>query len=110
MDDRNDGVGASAIRRHRKGLLAINGLLLGGVAVLGLWQAAGAQPSGPARPRGEYTAVSGKSVTGGGSDMVYILDGSNREIIALKWDASKKSFVGIGYRGLELDNQVAPNR
>ena len=90
-------------------LLWVNGGLFVLLAVL-FSLPAGAQNSTPgARARGEYTMISGKTSVGGNS-AVYILDSVNQEMIALRWDAGRKSFIGLGYRSLDTDSKLQPGR
>lgn len=76
---------------------------------------AGAQPgAGPgaaatARPRGDYTVVSGR-YQGGTSNAVYILDAANQELMALSWDRSRNELEVIGHRKLADDAQIKPGR
>lgn len=96
----------------RRGLIAANVALLGAVVVLAFTRGADAQNSGqPAgnRARGDYTMVAGKTNSGGPS-AVYILDAANQEVVALKWDSSKSTVIGIGYRNLATDAQSQPGR
>lgn len=80
---------------------------LGVVTLVGVTRS-GAQPStgaggaGAARPRGEYTLVSGK-FQGSSASAVYILDVANQELVALDWDRNKLRFEPIGYRSLKDD-------
>lgn len=95
-----------------RGLLVLNGvlaLLLGAV----VWgQNAIAQnaniPAG-ARGRGEYTMIAGRTLAGS-SDAIYVVDGTNQELVALRWDGAKQGLAGIGYRNLAADAKTAPAR
>jgi hypothetical protein len=101
-----------AWRQGNGPLLTLNIVLV--LMLAGVWwgQSAGAQnanvPQG-ARARGEYTMVAGRTLSGG-SDAVYVLDGSNQELLALRWDAAKQGLAGIGYRSLSGDAKAAPAR
>jgi hypothetical protein len=53
--------------------------------------------------------VSGRTPTGGG-DAVYIIDVANQDMVALRWDTSKQSFTGIGYRDIAADAKIVPGR
>ena len=83
-----------------RALVAANVLLLAAAAIViarpTLVPNAFAQTEA-ARPRGQYTMVSGKT-NQGGPHAVYILDAASREVIALRWDQSRQSLVGVGYR------------
>lgn len=91
--------------RVRPRLVVLNAALA--AAVLGTLVMG--QPVPTARPRGEYTMVSGKSISGG-KDVIYVLDATSREVIALRWDNSRKSLVGVGYRNLDNDSTLPPTR
>lgn len=97
-------------RRFPRGLVALNVVLLAGLAVVTLEPVAGAQMNSPtSRARGEYSVVAGASI-GGVSSVVYVLDSANRELIALNWNDSIKSLEGIGYRDLSVDSSSDPDR
>ncbi len=92
-------------------LIVLNAALLAVVlamVVLNPADASGEQPV-TVRARGEYTMVSGRTSQGNVS-AVYVLDAANQEMVALRWDANKKSFVGIGYRNLDADSKSQPGR
>lgn len=94
--------------RGRAGLIAANVALLGLLAALAMVSSAGAQNSS-ARARGEYTLVAGRS-NSGGSSVVYVVDTSNQEVVALQWDPSHLRMTGVGYRSLASDRRVSPGR
>ncbi len=91
-------------------LVAVNAALVVALAALLLIapRPGHAQPAddraGPAaaRPRGQYTMLSGQ-YKGGTSSAVYILDTSNQELVALRWDRTNKRFEPIGYRNIADD-------
>jgi hypothetical protein len=101
--------------RGRRGLLVLNAALLAALVLLTWGPAAigqNAQPAGGgggARARGDYTMVAGKTIAGGPS-AVYIVDSSNQELVALRWDQSKQQMVGMGYRNLQGDARAIPGR
>jgi hypothetical protein len=87
---------------------------LAGAAVVGVFVArhAGAQESiraADVRARGEYTMVAGKSNVGPNS-VVYVIDSANQEAVALRWDATKQSMIGVGYRSIQTDGRAARGR
>lgn len=86
-------------------LVALNAVLL---VVLGIVSIAHAQPG--ARARGNYAMVGGEYLGGRGANAVYILDAANQELIAVKWDESRKVLDGIGYRDLNKDAQQRSGR
>ena len=67
------------------------------------------QPNAQPRLRGEYTMVSGRT-TSSGKDAIYILDATSREMVAIRWENSRRTFVGIGYRSLDADSILPPAR
>ena len=85
-------------------LIAANVVLL---VVLGAVSIATAQPGN--RARGDYAMVGGE-ILGGDGNAVYILDASNQELIAVKWDTSRKVLDGIGFRDLNRDSQERAGR
>jgi hypothetical protein len=65
---------------------------------------------GDLRARGEYTMVAGKTSSGGSTDTVYIVDSANQEVVALRWDQTKKILNGVGYRSIQADARGARGR
>lgn len=93
-------------RDELRGLIFLNAALLGVLALVAIGPSVVAQGGQPdARARGEYTAVSGR-VLGSTTNAVYILDSTNQEIVALRWNRNRNQFEGIGYRSLVQDAQV----
>jgi hypothetical protein len=96
----------------RPGLLLLNLALLAGLvaAVLGpgrvepAWaQGAGAGGgAAPGRARGDYLLLTGRA-QGLTSDVAYVLDTANRELIALRWDRSRRELSLIGWRSVGDD-------
>jgi len=39
-----------------------------------------------------------------------VLDAANAEMVALKWDQSRQSLIGAGYREVTSDLRVSPGR
>ncbi len=95
----------------RKVLIGVNAALLLALAGMSAWPAGASQPGAavPGRDRGQYTMVTGRMATGSG-DAVYIVDAVNRELVALRWDNSRRALVGVGYRNLDADGATAPTR
>lgn len=90
--------------RTQTRLIGLNAALLG---VLALVTLAGARASAeasaqPTRARGSYTMVAG-AVQGETTHAVYILDSTNQELVALRWNRNNNRFEGIGYRSLQAD-------
>lgn len=93
---------------RRRGLIALNVGLLALVGALTLAPHAGAQRAG-ARAPGDYTMVSGR-IVGGSTNVVYILDANNQEMVAVRWNPTTKSLDGVGFRDLSADAQMQPGR
>lgn len=99
------------IRRQSNALVVLNLVLLGVLALITLAPRAGAQLSdpNPTRARGEYTLVGGETQSGN-ANAIYVLDTANRELVALRWNASTSTLEGIGYRDLAQDVFAEPDR
>jgi hypothetical protein len=97
-------VQANAVLLLALGVLTIAAAMEGGPAA---GMPADAQPPASARPRGEYTMISGR-IQGATTNAVYILDANNQELVALSWDRNRNRFVGIGYRSLLADGRTQP--
>lgn len=79
-------------------LVAANVVALGFLAVIELSAAARAQQ----RPRGTYTAASGR-IEGTETHALYIVDETTQEMIAVQWDPRAKQIKGLGYRNTVTD-------
>lgn len=86
-------------------LIGLNALLLGLLAVVTLSPGAEAQAK-RARPKGQYGIVDGK-FQGAQESAIYVFDSANQELIALRWDRSRKNLNAIGYRNIEEDAKNA---
>lgn len=96
--------------RPSRGLIAANIVLLLLLAVVSLAPTSVAQRGATiGRARGEYTMLAGK-MTGSSAHAIYILDSSNQDMVAVKWNESTKSLDAIGYRDLKEDAQASPGR
>lgn len=90
---------------HR--LVAINvglALCVGVAAVVSPLEAQQGQPA--KRSRGDYSAVSA-AMQGGNSDAIFVLDAANQEMVIVRWNDSKRTLEGIGYRSLADDASAA---
>jgi hypothetical protein len=94
-------------RRKLQGLIAVNAALLGVLAAVTLSPSTFAQRG--SRARGAYMMVSGK-IVGGNAHAVYILDASNQDMIAARWNETTQSLDVIGYRDIQADTQNQPGR
>jgi hypothetical protein len=79
-------------------VIALNAILLGGIALVGLAPGSDAQ----AVRRSTYTMVSG-TVNGQVNPVLYLVDEGSLELVAISWDDQTKSFTGMGYRNLAAD-------
>ena len=85
-------------RRSWSGLILLNGLLLLMLAGVTFGPTAVAQFS---RYRGEYTMVSGRA-NGSTPYILYIVDQNSRELVAIRYDTSKRLVEGMGYADLAV--------
>ena len=53
------------------------------------------------RYRGEYMMVAGHS-NGSPTDILYIVDQNSRELVAIRYDTSKRLIQGMGYADLAV--------
>jgi hypothetical protein len=90
-----------------RALVVLNGALIAVLGAVVLAPSSLAQRG--SRARGEYTMVSGR-IIGGNANAVYIVDSSNQEMIAVRWNESSKSLDGLGYRDISADAQTQPGR
>lgn len=88
----------SGRRASLRGLLLLNVLLLAVLGAVTFGPGAEAQ----LRLRGEYFMVAG-NVKGTQGGVVYVVDGTNEELIAVTYDATAKDLAGLGYRSLAAD-------
>lgn len=88
--------------RRIRGLIALNALLIGVLALVTLAPGVSAQPQARARPKGQYTVLDGK-YQGAAEAALYVFDASNQELLALRWDRSRGTLGTIGYRDVAAD-------
>lgn len=96
------------IPKAPRGLIIVNVALLLALGAISLAPKSFAQRGG-GRARGEYTMVSGK-VTGSSAHAVFIVDSSNQDMVAVRWNESSKSLDALGYRDLKEDVNQSPGR
>ena len=77
--------------------LALAGVVVASAAGLAVGQAVESR-----RVSGQYSCVGGKTI-GGYTNMIYVLDSANRELVSLKWNDGTKQLEGHGYRDLVTD-------
>ena len=88
--------------RSLKGLLALNGVVLGLLAAVTFSPVADAQFN---RIRGRYTMVSGRS-QGSLPYLVYIANETTSEIVAVSYNVQQNNFEGMGYANLANDSNT----
>lgn len=99
-------------RSHVRPLVIANALAAAAVVGVFVARHADAQESiraADVRARGDYTMVAGKSNVGPNST-VYVVDSANQEAVALRWDATKQTMIGAGYRSIQTDSRAARGR
>lgn len=101
MDRTSTDVPRSGVSR---GLLALNGVLAAALGTGLVMSHSAAQPTA-ARPRGEYTMISGKP-QGQTINQIYILDSVNQELVALRWDQSRRVLAVVAHRSLTQDRAM----
>ncbi len=93
--------------RQRNHLIALNAGLLLLLGVVTLAPMAQAQRGRQVRRApGEYTMVAARP-QGLSEDALYIVDASNMELLAIRYDQSAKSLKFIDYRDLNTDLEAA---
>ena len=86
----------------RNGLIALNVMLLVVFAGVSLVPDSVAQTP----PVGHYIAVPAK-VNGVTSGVVYIMDTSQQELVAVTWDHNNNRIATLGYRNIKTDTANA---
>ncbi|TVQ64961.1 MAG: hypothetical protein EA379_00540 [Phycisphaerales bacterium] len=86
-------------RKRNTGLVAINLVLLCVLALVTIAPGASAQRD---RVRGDYTMVSGR-IQGSVESAIYIVDATNLELVAVRWDRSRRNLAPVGFRSLSTD-------
>ena len=95
-------------RNQTRALIGLNAVLLVVLGAVTLTPSADAQSS-TNRPPGVYTVIGGE-LSSGNANGVYVLDSANRELILLRWDNSRNTVEGLGYRDLNSDVNAEPTR
>lgn len=86
------------LRKKLFPLVLLNAVLLAALAAVTFMPQAGAQ----ARVRSTYSMVGG-TVNGIVQGVVYIVDETTNESVALSWWDNQKKMVGLGYRNINAD-------
>lgn len=96
--------------RNRRGLLVATNIMLGAGLALSVWATRADAVQQATRARGQYTMVSGEIQGGGDASAIYITDSVNQEMVALRWNNSRKELDGLGFRDLDADLNAQPGR
>ena len=91
-------------RKTQIGLLALNACLLLVLAFVTFENTSIGQTSRSHR----YIALP-STINGLSSGVVYIMDTSQQELVAITWDHNSRSLVPLGYRPIASDSQAALN-
>lgn len=94
-------------RSRYGGLIALNLAMIGVLMIVSFAPEAMGQRA--VRPRGDYTMVSGRMM-GVAENAVWVVDATNQELLALRWNRSQRNLVGIGYRNLADDARRGQGR
>jgi len=89
-------------KQRTKGLIALNAVLLVGLALITLAPDAEAQAR-RTRAHGQYAIVDAQFL-GSQSAAIIVLDSANQEMLALRWDRSRRILTTIGQRDLAADS------
>ena len=91
-------------RKTQIGLLALNACLLLVLAFVTFENATTAQTARTHR----YIALP-STINELSTGVVYIMDTSQQELVAITWDHNSKSLIPLGYRPIAADSQSAAN-
>ncbi|HMN96808.1 MAG TPA: hypothetical protein PKC43_07175 [Phycisphaerales bacterium] len=84
-------------------LVALNGALLGALAFVTLSPIAAGQGE---RARAQYMVTSG-TVKGSESAVIWVIDQTNQDLVAMTWNVQQSRLEGVGYRDLRIDAAAA---
>ena len=91
--------------RRVRALAGLNAALLLALGAVAVAPAARGQAPGEPRNAGRYIIVGG-ALNAGDANAAYIIDTVNAEMIAMRWNDSRRRYEGLGYRNLREDAQV----
>ena len=92
--------------KGRRGLIALNAVLIGVLGWVSFEPGAAAQQ---ARGRGAYLILGGQPEAGASND-VWVIDTLNQQMLGIRYDAGRRQLTGIGYRDLDADTTVQVGR
>lgn len=84
-------------------LILLNALLLGVLALVTL--APGVSAQQPRRAKGQYALIDAK-IQGSPEAAIFIVDSANQELLAVRWDRSRKALNSLGYRDMRRDEEM----
>ena len=85
-----------------RGLVILNVVLLGVLAVVSIRRGGMAFAGSSSNARGEYVAVSG-TISGSKTPVIWLVDQASQEVVAVQFDAQSDRMVGFGYRNMSKD-------
>ena len=89
----------------RNGIIALNGILLVVLAAIVL------SPKTEAQSTSQHRYLALPSVANGiSTGIVYIMDTTQRELVAVAWDHNRNRIVTFGYRNVSADAQSVLNQ
>ncbi len=94
--------------RSTVSLVVLNAVLVVVLATITLVPMATAQAPATARSTGRYVLLSG-TVQNVYPGVVYIVDDTNQEIVAVQYNETTKSFLGMGFRDIKSDISTFQN-
>ena len=90
------------IRSKLGGLVLLNIVLLGALALVSLSPNSAAVADGRSSTRGEYVAISG-TIAGTKTPVIWVVNQASQELVAFQYEEQRNQLVGIGYRNLNDD-------
>lgn len=86
-------------------LVLLNLALLGILALVTFTPSNQAHATSASSERGEYVAVSG-NIAGSKTPMLWVVNQSTQELIAVQFDAQRDQLIGFGYRNMNNDSII----
>lgn len=86
-------------------LIFLNLALLGILALVTFNVGSKAHATGSTSARGEYIAIAG-NISGSKTPLLWIVNQSSQEIVAVQFDSQRDQLVGFGYRNMNNDAVV----
>lgn len=96
--------------RHQR-LVALNLALAAALAAVAFWPGGSAGPSSAfagqpvSRQRGQYVMIAGRA-QGSNTNVVYILDSVNQELVAVRYNRATQALEPIGFRSVGEDGRI----